>query len=70
MSARFMIDRSDVNDILSVLGWSVASALVAAVITLLAHAQVDPRLAAFIPLVNTVLYAIKLFLENNQPKRP
>jgi hypothetical protein len=47
---------------LKVFGWTVASALVVLLIDLLGAVDVPAQYVAYVPLVNTVLYAIKEYV--------
>ena len=65
MSAKFSLAKEDGEKILKVLAYSVASAVIAALISLVSDAKVPPELVILIPVVNTVLVAAKKFFEDN-----
>ena len=65
MSARFSLVRDDAEKILKVLAYSVASAVIAALISLVSDAKVPTELVILVPLVNTLLVAAKKFFEDN-----
>lgn len=65
MSPRFSLDKTDAIKILKVLGWTVASAAVAALISLLAHLQVPSQYLFLVPIANTVLVALQKFIADS-----
>ena len=64
-SIKFRLNKTDVLPILKVLGWSVASVVVACLISLVGKIEISPELSILIPIANTILYAIKKFIEDN-----
>jgi len=67
MSQRFSLDRPEAWRILKVFLWSTASALVAALISLVPALSFPPQYVFLVPIVNTVLVALHQFLSSRQP---
>jgi hypothetical protein len=61
-STRFSLNKADLISILKVIGWTVASALVAAVIVALGNINVPAQYLFLVPIVNTLLVAIQKFV--------
>ena len=64
MSERFNLDQDNLRRILKVFAWSTGSALVAMVIAIVAIVEVPVEYAVLIPLVNTMLYALMEWIED------
>lgn len=64
MSQRFSFDKTNANKVFRVFLWSTASSVVALCIALLSTVNVPVEYAAFVPLINTVLYALKEWTTN------
>lgn len=66
MSSKFSLDKEDALHALKVLGYSSSSALVSFLIAIIPVIHVPPEYAAvmgaLVPIVNTILVAIKRFL--------
>lgn len=64
-SKRFSYDKEDGANLLKVLGYSVASALLAALIAFLAlpGLEVPPWVVPLIPAINVALVAVKKFVD-------
>ena len=66
MSERFNLDQDNLRRILKVFAWSTGSALVAMVIAIVAIVEVPVEYAFLIPLVNTSLYALQQYVEDQR----
>jgi hypothetical protein len=66
MSERFSIDKENAKNIGKVFAWSAGSAFVAMLIALVGIVEVPVEYAVLIPLVNTVLYALKEWIEDQR----
>jgi len=64
-SKRWQLDKKDLTNILKVLGYSVGSALCAALIAVLAQADIPEAWLFIVPLVNTLLVTAKKWFESN-----
>lgn len=64
MSQRYTLDKTDRKDLLKVLLWTVASAIVAGVLGWLEVLPVEMQQAIWFPIVNTGLVALKRFFED------
>lgn len=65
-AAKYKWSNYETKKTLQVFGWSLASALVTLAIGLLASADIPVEYALYIPAVNSVLYALKQFIADNQ----
>ena len=61
-SQKYTLNKEDGAKILSVIGWSVASAVVASLIFITQDISVPTEYAFVLPIVNTVLYALSKFI--------
>lgn len=59
MSEAFSFNRENAQKVLKVFIWTTASALVAMIISLVAVVEVAPQYLFIVPIVNTMLYALK-----------
>lgn len=59
MSPRFTFNRENFNAVVRVFMWTVASALIAMFISFVGVIEFPPEYAIVVPLVNTILYALK-----------
>ena len=66
MSGRFTIDKTSLYKILKVFGWTMASAVVTLLLSLVDVIDFPTNLIPFIPLVNIILYALKEFIQDNR----
>ena len=64
-SKRFTLNKEDGANILKVLAWTVASALVAALISLLNVVEFPVEWVWVVPVINTVLVALKKFITDH-----
>jgi hypothetical protein len=60
-----MLDRKEGLHILKVFGWTVASALVAGLISLAGSLHVPAEYLFLLPLVNTALVAVHQYVKDN-----
>lgn len=65
ISPRFALNKEDLNAILRVLGYTVATAVVTALISLTGAVDFPPELLWLAPVINTVLVALKKYLSDN-----
>jgi len=63
-SKRFQLNKSDLIKIGYVLLWSLGSALIAQIILVIQNLNVPVEYTFLIPIVNTLLVALKKFLED------
>lgn len=61
-SPTLTFDRQNGERVLKVFGWTMAAAIVALVLDLINFVTLPAEYAFVVPLVNTVLYAVKEFL--------
>ena len=66
MSQPFSLDKTDGLHIAKVAGYTCASAVVVAALSLLKIVNVPPEYAFLVPLVNTLLVAAESYLFNKQ----
>ena len=66
MSERFSIDKENAKNIGKVFAWSAGSAFVAMLIALVGIVEVPVGGNPLIPLVNTMLYALKEWIEDQR----
>lgn len=62
MSPAFSFNRENARRTLKVFGWTMAAAVVALLIDLVGVVEVPAQYAFIVPVVNTVLYAIKEYV--------
>lgn len=62
MSKKYTLNRDDSRDIIKVLAWTVASAVVAGLLQFLTDLPVEMQGMIWFPIVNTALVAAKKFL--------
>ena len=64
-SRKYTLNKEDGLKILEVIGWTTASAIIAIIIEIIA--QVDfGSYVWVVPMVNTILYALKQFIDEKQ----
>lgn len=61
----FKFGEEEARKALKVFGWSMASAFVALAISLTGALELPGEYAFIVPIVNTVLYAVKEFISDN-----
>ena len=66
MSAIFRLDKSDNQGILKVIGYTIATAVVVALIDLLSGFEFPVQYLWFAPVVNTLLVTAKKFFESQK----
>jgi hypothetical protein len=66
MTKSFSFDRENAKKVYKVFLWTMASAIVALGIHLLGVVEMPAEYVWIVPVVNTVLYAIKEFIENQK----
>ena len=62
-SKKFKLNKNDLSKILQVLGWTVASAVVAFLIDIIPNVEIGVNYAWLIPMINTGLVALKKFIQ-------
>ena len=65
-SKRFKFNKADGLHILKVFAWTVASAVIAGLVSLLQVVEFPQELLWLIPTINTLLVAGKKFVDNNK----
>lgn len=65
MSPKYTLDSMDYKKILQTLAYSGLSAIVAALIIVIQDTQFPPEYALLVPVINTILYALKKFFEGS-----
>jgi hypothetical protein len=65
MSPKYQLNKEDGVRILKVLGWTVASSIIAVAITIINDIEVPMQYAFLLPLVNMGLVALQSFLRDN-----
>jgi uncharacterized membrane protein len=65
-AARFQWSEHELKKVFRVFGWTIASAVVALLISLVGIIDVPAEYAFIVPIINTVLYALKEFLADNR----
>ncbi len=63
MSPKYTLNELDYKKILQTLAFSGASAIIAALIMIVADTEFSPEYAIWVPLINTLLYTAKRFFE-------
>lgn len=63
-SKRFTLNREDAKNILKVLAWATASAVIAALISLLNIVEFPTEWVWLVPVINTILVALKKFVSD------
>ena len=66
MSKKYSLNKADFIEILQVLGWTVASTVVAVLISVLAELEIPMQYAFLVPIANTVLYTAQRFIASKQ----
>jgi len=66
MTKSFSFDRENAKKVYKVFLWTMASAIVALGISLLGVVEMPAEYVWVVPVVNTVLYAIKEFIEEQK----
>lgn len=66
MSKSFNLDKVELKNSTKVFLWSFGSALVVLLINIVANLDVPTEYLPLVPIVNTILYALKEYLTNNQ----
>jgi hypothetical protein len=66
MTKRFEFDRENATRVVTVFAWSAGSAFVAMLIALVGVVQVPVEYAVLIPITNTILYALKEWIEEQR----
>lgn len=62
----FSFKTPEVKRTLKVFGWTVASAVVVLLLDLIQVVDIPAQYVAYIPIANTILYAIKEYVTDNQ----
>lgn len=62
----FSLGQKEVSNIFKVFAWTVGSALVAMLISLIGVIEVPVEYAFIVPMVNTALYALKEWIADNR----
>lgn len=62
MSPKYSLNKEDGIKILEVIAWTVASSVVAVLISILAELDVPAQYAFLVPIANTILYTAQRFL--------
>lgn len=63
---KYVWSKENSASLLKVLGWTMASAVVASLITFLGNLEVAPQYLFIVSIVNTLLVAIKEWLSNKR----
>lgn len=61
---KYTLTQNNIVSILKVIGWSVASAFVAALIMVMEQTEFPPQYVFVVPLINVLLYALKEFVSS------
>lgn len=61
MSPKYKLTKENLGPILKVIAWSLGSALVAILTTIVADIEFPPEYAFVVPIINVVLYTAKEF---------
>lgn len=56
---KYVWSKENSSSLLKVLAWTMASAIVASLITFVGNLEVAPRYLYIVSIVNTILYAVK-----------
>lgn len=62
-SKRFRLNKEEALSVAKVAGWTIAAALVALGIDLVNLIEIPVEYAFIVPIINTVLYALKEFIQ-------
>jgi hypothetical protein len=65
-AARFSFSQVEATKALKVFGWTMASGLVALLLSLVEVLDIPVEYAFIVPIVNTILYAVKEFIADNR----
>ena len=65
MSPKYTLNQIDYKKILQTLAFSGLSAIMAALIIIVADTEFSPEYAFLVPIINTILYAAKRFFEDS-----
>lgn len=63
MSRKYTLNKEDLYDILGVVAWSGASAVVATLLTIIPELELPTQYMFVVPIVNSVLYSLHKFLQ-------
>lgn len=62
MSPKYTLNKHDVIEMLKVMAWSLASTIVTVLIAFAENVEVPMEYAFLLPVINTILYSVRLFL--------
>lgn len=65
MSPKYTLNELDYKKILQTLAFSGLSAIFASLIIIVANTEFPPEWAFLVPVINTILYALKRFFEGS-----
>lgn len=66
MNGRFTFNQEELMKILKVFAWTMASAGVAALISVVGIIEMPPEYVWVVPIINTALYGIQKFVSEHQ----
>ena len=65
-SKRYTLNKEDGQEIAKVIGWTLAAALVTVLIDVVGLIDMPAQYALIVPIVNTILVALKKFIQEKQ----
>lgn len=66
MNKKYKFTRENAKSTLKVLAWSVGSSVIAGLLVLIGDTEFPKEYAIFVPIVNTILVALKEFLDEKK----
>jgi len=63
MSPKYSLNNADLLAMAQVMAWSISATIVTVLIALADNIVIDPEYALLLPVINSLLYGIKLFIE-------
>lgn len=63
MSPKYKLNKHDLIEMLKVMAWSLGATIVTVLIAFLQETEVPKEYAFLLPVINSLLYGIKLFIQ-------
>jgi len=63
MSPQYSLNNADLLAMLKVMAWSLSATIVTVLIAFADNIVIEPEYAFLLPVINSLLYGIKLFIE-------
>ena len=62
-SPKYSLNQADIIEMMKVMAWSLGATIVTVLLSFLNNTEVPPQYAFLLPVINSLLYSVKLFLD-------